>query len=53
VDYILNRLAHGDTQETILSEYEYLKPEDVRACLLFASRCMEDVSSMSLQAEPV
>lgn len=52
VDHILNRLAHGDTADTILGEYEYLKPEDVRACLLFASLCMEDVSSMSLVTEP-
>ena len=53
VDYILNRLAHGDTTETILDEYEYLKPEDISACLLFASRCMEDVSSATLAAESV
>jgi uncharacterized protein (DUF433 family) len=52
VDYILNRLAHGDKAETILGEYDYLQPDDIRACLLFASRCMEDVSSMPLVAEP-
>jgi len=52
VDYILNRLAHGDTAEVILGEYSYLKAEDVRACLLFASRCIEDVSCVSLVTEP-
>ena len=53
VDLVLNRLAHGDTAESILTEYDYLHPDDIRACLLFASRCMEDVSSVSLVAEPV
>ena len=51
VDYILNRLAHGDTTETVLEEYDYIKADDIRACLLFASRCMEDVSCMSLVVE--
>ena len=35
VEYILNLLAHGATQEEILGEYEGLKPEDLTACLLF------------------
>lgn len=52
VDYILNRLAHGDRAEDILAEYEYLKPEDIRACLLLAARCMEDVSCLALVTSP-
>lgn len=35
VDYILNQLAHGETVEGILEEYEGLQVEDIRACLLF------------------
>jgi len=50
VDHILNRLAHGDKAEDILAEYTYLQPDDVRACLLFASRCMEDVSCLLVAA---
>jgi uncharacterized protein (DUF433 family) len=50
VDHILNRLAHGDKAEAILAEYTYLQPDDIRACLLFASRCMEDVSCLSVAA---
>jgi len=50
VDHILNRLAHGDKAEDILAEYAYLQPDDIRACLLFASRCMEDVSCLSVAA---
>jgi uncharacterized protein (DUF433 family) len=36
VEYVLNLLAHGATNEEILSEYEGLAPEDIRACFLFA-----------------
>ena len=52
VDHILNRLAHGDKAEDILADYTYLHPEDIRACLLFASRCMEDVACLSIVAQP-
>lgn len=38
VDFILGLLAHGETAEAILEEYGGLEPEDVQACLLFASR---------------
>jgi len=50
VDHILTRLAHGDRAEDILAEYTYLQPDDIRACLLLASRCMEDVSCLSVAA---
>ena len=42
----------SDTAETILDEYDYLKPEDIRACLLYASRCLEDVSCLTLATAP-
>ena len=38
VEYILNLLGHGATQEEILSEYAGLVPEDLTACLLFAAQ---------------
>lgn len=50
VDHILNRLAHGDKAEDILAEFTYLQPDDIRACLLFASRCLADVSCLSIAA---
>ena len=37
VEFILNLLAHGATQEEILGEYDGLEPEDLTACLLFQS----------------
>ena len=47
---VISGLAHGDKAEDILAEYTYLQPDDIRACLLFASRCMEDVSCLSVAA---
>ncbi len=34
---VLDLLAHGLTQEQILAEHPDLEPEDIRACLQFAS----------------
>ena len=51
VDYILNLLAHGSTVPEILEEYEGLTSEDVQACLLFATRYLEDTAFMPLAAE--
>ncbi len=38
VEHILGMLAAGDTQETILSGYPWMEPEDIRACLVYARR---------------
>ena len=38
VEHVLGMLAAGDTAETILHEYPFLEPEDIRACLAFAHR---------------
>ena len=51
VEYILNLLAHGATAEEILDEYDGLTREDIRACLLFATRSLEDTSFMPLTVE--
>lgn len=51
VEYILNLLAHGATVEEILEEYDGLTQEDVQACLLFASRSLEDMAFLPLVAE--
>lgn len=48
VEYVLNLLAHGATEEEILGEYEGLTREDVRACLLFATRSLESTSFLPL-----
>lgn len=47
VKSILELLASGMTHEEILSDFEDLEEDDIRACLVFASR-MADVKSISL-----
>ncbi len=47
VEYILRRLSSG-TMEELLEEYDGLAVDDVRACLLFASRSLADVGFMPL-----
>jgi uncharacterized protein (DUF433 family) len=52
VEYILNLLAHGATSQEILAEYEGLAPEDIQACLLFASQSLSNTAFMPLVTEP-
>lgn len=51
VEYILNLLAHGQTVEQIISEYEGLTQEDIQACILFATKSLEDTTFMPLAVE--
>ncbi len=51
VEYILNLLAHGATVAEILDEYEGLDQQDIRACLLFATRSLENTAFMPLALE--
>ncbi len=51
VDFILNLLAHGSTIEDIVDEYSNLSPEDIQACLLFASQSLSSAAFMPLASE--
>ena len=51
VEYILNLLAHGESTSAILNEYDGLTVEDIQACLLFATKSLENTSFMPLQTE--
>lgn len=51
VDLILNLLAHGAPMSEILDEYSYITEDDVRACILFASRALNDVTFVPLAKE--
>ncbi|MBX7152578.1 DUF433 domain-containing protein [bacterium] len=51
VEFILNLLAHGSTTEDILNEYKGLMKEDIHACLLFATKSLEDTTFMPLEPE--
>ncbi len=48
VEYVLGLLAHGASIAEILEEYEGLTPEDVQACLLFASKSLRDATFLPL-----
>ena len=48
VEYVLNLLAHGATAADIIKEYEGVMVEDIQACLLFATRSMENTTFMPL-----
>ena len=47
-EHVLNLLAHGASIDEILTEYEGLTKEDIQACLLFATRSLEDMAFMPL-----
>ncbi len=52
VEHILGMLAAGDTPEILLEGYEWLEPEDIRACLLYAYRLVagERVQPLIIEA---
>ena len=37
VEHVLDMLAAGDSPDTILSGYPWMEPEDIQACLVYAS----------------
>lgn len=38
VEHVLRMLAAGDTVEDILESYDWLEPQDIQACLVYAER---------------
>ena len=52
VDLVLNLLAHAASEDEILAEYKGLTREDIRACILFATKSMEATDFVPLIAEP-
>jgi uncharacterized protein (DUF433 family) len=51
VEYILGLLAQGATREEIMDEYQGLTPEDIQACLLFATKSLKSTDIMPLTIE--
>jgi uncharacterized protein (DUF433 family) len=41
VDFVVDLLGRGWTQEQILREYDHLKPEHIQACLAYASEVLK------------
>ena len=42
VDHVLQALAGGVSEVEFLHEHPELEPEDIRACLLYAARLVQD-----------
>ncbi|MFP4092804.1 MAG: DUF433 domain-containing protein [Cyclobacteriaceae bacterium] len=42
VEFILERLAHGWTEEKILASYPHLKREDIQAVFAYLNDCVKD-----------
>lgn len=41
VEFVVDLLGRGWTTEQILREYDHLTPEDIRACLAYASEVLK------------
>ena len=52
VEHILSMLAAGDTPQVILEGYPWLEPEDIQACLIYASRLVSHERIEPLLVEP-
>ncbi len=48
VEYILKLLASGATISDILDEYHGVTLDDIRACLLFATKALETTTFMPM-----
>ena len=46
VEYILNLLAHGAKETDILDEYKGIETADIQACILFATKSLENTDFM-------
>ncbi|MBI1762864.1 MAG: DUF433 domain-containing protein [Acidobacteria bacterium] len=44
VGYVLGLFAHGASTAEILAEYEGLTSDDLRACLLFATKALRETN---------
>lgn len=51
VEFILNLMAHGATIKEITEEYKGLTKSDIQACILFASKALENTVFMPLSME--
>ncbi|MBI2331558.1 MAG: DUF433 domain-containing protein, partial [Chloroflexi bacterium] len=48
VEFILNLMAHGATIQEIIDEYKGLTQLDIQACILFATKALENTVFMPL-----
>lgn len=38
VEHVIGMLAAGSTEQELLGGYDWLEPDDIRACLMYAQR---------------
>lgn len=50
VQHLLGLMASGATADEILSEYQRLSPEDLQACLLFATKSLDKTAYYPAEA---
>ncbi len=50
VQFIVGLLAKGMTNQDILNEYPYIEQDDIQACLLYASKSLDNSLFMPLAA---
>ncbi|HLA85616.1 MAG TPA: DUF433 domain-containing protein [Thermoguttaceae bacterium] len=43
VEFVIDLLARGWTTEQVLAAYDHLTPEDIQACLAYASEVLKSV----------
>jgi uncharacterized protein (DUF433 family) len=53
VEHLLGMLAVGDTFETILQNYPWLRREDIQACLVYAKRIVGNERVEPLRIVPL
>jgi uncharacterized protein (DUF433 family) len=51
IEFIINLIAHGATNQEIFAEYLGLSLEDLQACILFASKSLGNTLFMPLTVE--
>ena len=49
VEFILDRLANGWTEEKILNSYTHLKREDIQAVFAYINDCLKDDAITALK----
>ena len=49
VQFILNLLARGATEDEIIQDYKDITKEDIHACLMFASVTLDNILYMPVE----
>ena len=53
VEHILGMLAAGSTPQEILEGYDWIEPEDIQACLVYARRAVAHERITPMKERPI